>query len=191
MDVLRILLILTCLLGFAATPLSYAANANSRNDSANFKIGVVLIAPTEMKSEEFITTVDDDLNRSGDYKVFIVGDDMQNKYQKYWLTRGELEEGRLSKEVVSEFVDFSGLKQCLYVVVEPQVDKSKLSNNRERTRASVEVKVFLADKNGILNIFSVIKTDDSKYSDLRAKKGAFEQCMNELGRQINEYLINE
>lgn len=180
----RILLVLVCLMGFL--PTVSAANANV--EFKNSKIGVVLIAPFDMKTEDFIEIVDNKLNKDEDYKEFIVGSGMQTKYQEYWFNKGELEEGKLTKDVIYDFADFSGYDKLLYLVAAVDIDKNKLSGEGERTRASVEVKGFLVDKNNTLKIISVITNDDSKKSDFRAKKGAFEQCMQDLGRQLQEYL---
>ena len=60
----------------------------------------------------------------------------------------------------------------------------------EQTRASLEVKCFLVDKENVIKALAVTQNDDSKTSELRAKRGAFEKCMKELAKGFRMSIDN-
>ena len=122
----------------------------------------------------------------------VVGTAIQTKYQEYWLSKGELEEGKLTKDIMHDFVKFSGFKKCLFVVPTMQMEKSKVPSGLfmrvEKNRASIEIKGFLVDDANVLKIINVTQNDDSIHSDLRAKRGAFEKGMRDLASQFITYI---
>ena len=167
--------VLTCILvSFSAVGLA-----------ARFDTCALLIADADMKTEDFMNKVSDCLKESPNV---VFGTKIQTKYQEYWFEKGELEEGKITPQVLFEFRKYSGT-----------VEKSKqpmLFGSYEKTRASVNIKGYLvgqdatgADK--ILKMINVTQNADSDTSDLRAKRGAFEKAMKELAKQFNEYLKSE
>ena len=164
-----------------------AAGFAARHDTC-----ALLVADADMKTEDFMNKVSDCLqeNRNVDF-----GTQIQTKYQEYWFEKGELEEGKLTPQVLFEFRKFSGNEKCLYLITERTVEKTKqprLFGSYEKTRASVNIKGYLVgQENGtdkILKMINVVANADSDTSDLRARRGAFEKAMKELVRQFNEYL---
>jgi hypothetical protein len=152
----------------------------------------VLIGQADLKTEDFINAMQDSFNGSENNTIVASGTEIQSKYQEYWLGKGELEEGKLTPAVMFDFVKYSGYDKCLFVVANNETEKSKKPGNFwsmvEVTRASVELKCFLADDKGVLKVIDVIKNDDSKHSDLRAKRGAFEKGIREVAKQLNDFL---
>ena len=192
----KIMLVLTMLvLGVMASATAFAVDTDTgfKRSFGKPRTCAVLIAPADMKTEDFMNAVDDSLNCLETRKKIKVGTEMQTKYQEYWLNKGELEEGKLTLEVMKEFVKMSGYDQCLFLVTTTNVEKSKVPGGWftiiEKTRASVEVRGFLTDAHKVLKIINITKNDDSNHSDLRAKRGAFEKCVNDLGKQFNNYLV--
>lgn len=154
---------------------------------------VLMVADADMKTEDFMNKVSDCLQEN---RNIVFGTQIQTKYQEYWFEKGELEEGKLTPQVLFEFRKFSGYDKCLYLITERTVEKTKqprLFGSYEKTRASVNIKGYLVgqDANGadkILKMINVVANADSDTSDLRARRGAFEKAMKELVRQFNEYL---
>ena len=178
--------VLTCILiSFSAVGLA-----------ARFDTCALLIADADMKTEDFMNKVSDCLKESPNV---VFGTKIQTKYQEYWFEKGELEEGKITPQVLFEFRKYSGYDKCLYLITEKTVEKSKqpmLFGSYEKTRASVNIKGYLvgqdvtgADK--IIKMINVTQNADSDTSDLRAKRGAFEKAMKELAKQFNEYLKSE
>ena len=149
------------------------------------KICALLVAPIDMKSEHFVDAVQDEIKTNNDINNIDSGMGIQSKYQEFWLSKGEIEEGKLTKKLMHEFVKYSGYEKCLFIIPSNSVEKTNVSN---RTRASVETKAFLVDDTNVLKIISVTKSDDSKTSDFRAKRSAFEKCMKEIAEQFYAFL---
>ena len=161
--------------------------------AAKFDTCALLIADADMKTEDYMNKVSDCLQETPNV---VFGTKIQTKYQEYWFQKGELEEGKITPQVLFEFRKFSGYDKCLYLITEKAIEKTKqprLFGSYEKTRASVTIKGFLVgqDVNGadkILKMINVTQQADSDTSDLRAKRGAFEKAMKELVKQFNVYL---
>ena len=175
-------LITVVLVGFSAAGLA------ARPDTC-----ALLIADAGMKTEDFMNKVSDCLKEN---RNVVFGTNIQTKYQEYWFEKGELEEGKVTPQVLFEFRKFSGYDKCLYLITEKTIEKTKqprLFGSYEKTRASVNIKGFLVgqDSNGadkILTMINVTQNADSDTSDLRAKRAAFEKAMKELMQKFNNYL---
>ena len=182
MKKLFIALLTVMLVAFSAT--GFAAKADTC---------ALLVADADMKTEDFMNKVSDCLKEN---QNVVFGTNIQTKYQEYWFEKGEIEEGKITPQVLFEFRKYSGYDKCLYLVTEKTIEKTKqprLFGSYEKTRASVNIKGFLvgqdpsgADK--ILKMISVTQNADSDTSDLRAKRAAFEKAMKELVKEFNAYL---
>lgn len=126
----------------------------------------------------------------------ISGTEIQSMYQTYWLEKGYLEEQKLTKQDLNDFVKYSGYNKVLFLIVNsPVVEKTRQGRGgwgvwvqSERTRASIGIKSFLADETSIIKATDVTKEDDSDTSELRAKRGAFEKCMKEIQGAIGSLI---
>lgn len=161
------------------------------------KVCALIVGDADVKSKDFMERLDENLNRDLDEdksKRVECDTKIQSLYQNYWLDKGELEEGKLTKADLLEFVKYSGYDRVLYLIVsDPIVEKTKQSRGLfvkvENTRASIEVKGFLADKEKVLKIMSVTKNNSSETSELRAKRGAFTKCIKELCEEMRPYIF--
>ena len=162
----------------------------------NPEICALLIAEPDMKTEDFMNKVHDCLK---DNTNVVFGTEIQTKYQEYWLSKGQLEEGKPTPEVLFEFRKYSGYKKCLYIITDVKTEKSSVPAGLfglarvERTRASVNIKGFLVGEDitgteKILKVISATEQADSETSDLRAKRGAFERSMKKLVKEFDVYL---
>ena len=171
--------------------LQITANAAPRVYSRNVDTCCLLIATPDLKTEDFMNAMEDKINPENQQNA-VVGTAIQTKYQEYWLNKGELEEGKLTKDIMHDFVKFSGFKKCLFVIPTMQMEKSKVPSGLfmrvEKNRASIEVKGFLVDDANVLKIINVTQNDDSIHSDLRAKRGAFEKGMRDLASRFITYI---
>ena len=77
-------------------------------------------------------------------------------------------------------------------VCDPVMEKTSIPagwfTTVQQTRASVEVKAYLADAETIIKAVDVSKEDDSQASELRAKRGAFQKDINEIASQLKGFL---
>ena len=149
--------------------------------AARFDTCALLIADADMKTEDYMNKVSDCLKESPNV---VFGTKIQTKYQEYWFEKGELEEGKITPQVLFEFRKFSGYDKCLYLITEKTIEKTRQRigwGSYDKTRASSG-----ADK--ILKMINVTQNADSDTSDLRAKRAAFEKAMKELAKQFNQYL---
>ena len=157
--------------------------------STKLKTCVVLIGNSDVKTPDFIKYIDKEFNNEEAKKRIACGVEIQSIYQNYWFQKGYLEEQKLQKQDLHDFVKFSSYDRCLFLIIsDPVVEKTKVPagwfTTAEKTRASMEVKCFLADSTDIIKSFSVVKNDDSMASDLRAKRGAFEKCVKEFVKEF-------
>ena len=161
----------------------------SQLKSTKLKTCVVLIGNSDVKTPDFIKYIDKEFNNEEAKKRIACGVEIQSIYQNYWFQKGYLEEQKLQKQDLHDFVKFSSYDRCLVLIIsDPVVEKTKVPagwfTTAEKTRASMEVKCFLADSTDIIKSFSVVKNDDSMASDLRAKRGAFEKCVKEFVKEF-------
>lgn len=152
----------------------------------------MIVGDASVKTPDFLQYVNDAFNSEGNGKKVVSGTDVQSKYQSYWLDKGFLEEQKLTKQDLNEFVKYSGYSKVLFLIVNPPVmEKTKQAGGgwygwmaTERTRASINVKSFLADETSVIKSVEVTKEDDSVTSELRAKRGAFQKCLTEIKSAI-------
>lgn len=188
---------LTKLLAFLFTFVILFSNLSTTEASFKDRIKAskacaLIVGGADVKTKDFIERLEENLNRDLDediYKKVDCGTQIQSLYQNYWLEKGELEEGKLTKAVLHDFVKFSGYDRCLFLVIsEPDVEKTKINlglfGYAENTRASIEVKAFLADESRVLKIMSTTKNNQSSTSELRSKRGAFTKCIKEVCEEM-------
>lgn len=161
----------------------------SQMQKSKLKTCVVLIGNSDVKTPDFIKYIDEQFNGEETKNKVICGSEVQSVYQNYWFQKGFLEEQKLQKQDLHDFVKFSSYDRCLFLIIsDPIVEKTKIPagwfTTAEKTRASIEVKCFLADDTNIIKSFNVTKNDDSMASDLRAKRGAFEKCVKEFVKEF-------
>lgn len=158
------------------------------------KIGVVIIGSADLKTPDYFNSIAEKLSdASGKTYTIETGTIVQSKYQQYWFDKGFLDEQNLSKQDLNDFVKYSGYDKVLFLnVSDPVMEKTSIPagwfTTVQQTRASIEVKAYLADLTTILKAVNVSKEDDSQTSELRAKRGAFQKDINEIASQVKEFL---
>lgn len=159
----------------------------------------IMVGNADVKSPDFMERLDENLNKDSEgtkQKHVDCNTKIQSLYQNYWFDKGELEEGKLTKTDLHEFVKYSGYDRCLFLIVsDPKIETTTVRKGflgyAENTRASIEVKAFLVDKDKVLKIMSVTKENSSDTSELRAKRGAFTQCIKEVCKEMRPFIFNK
>ena len=181
---------------FLLLPISPAFAQTSLLNPAPKETCVVIVGDAGVKTPDFFKYVDEAFNTEEKKKKVVSGTEIQSLYQTYWLDKGFLEEQKLTKQDLNDFVKYSGYKKVVYLIVSsPVVEKTNEGHGgwdgwvqTERTRASITIKTFLVNETDIIKAVDVTKEDDSVTSELRAKRGAFEKCIKEIKSAIGSYL---
>ncbi|MBR2180133.1 MAG: hypothetical protein IJ862_07060 [Selenomonadaceae bacterium] len=158
------------------------------NSKTNQQIAVVIVGGADYRTKDFTSYAKDFFN-PGEGMTIAHGKDVQNQYQKYWFDKGLIDEGTPTKEDFVEFVNYSGYKQVIYLVIKDSVlEQHGRTKGKDRSRVSLTVNAFLVDKTHVLEGTSSTNEEDSKTSELRAKRGAFKQCVKEISKVFNPIL---
>ena len=156
--------------------------------AANFteRAGVVIVGGAEYKTEDYFDFVEKFFVKpfASDKMQIQYGRDAQNKYQNYWLDKGYLEEQTPTQRDFIEFVSYGAYDKVIFLKVQDSVTDQQ----GKRSRLSVNVNVFLVDRRKVLKAASSTNEEDSKASQLRARRGAFKKCAKELSAAISPSL---
>ena len=165
--------------------LAEAATTNPKQ-----QVAVVIVGSADYRTKDF-TSYAKDYFKPGEGITIAYGKEVQNQYQKYWFGKGLIEEGTPTKEDFIAFADQSGYRQVIYLVIKDSVlEQHGRKKGKDRSRISLTVNAFLVDKTHILGSTSSTNEEDSKTSELRAKRGAFKQCVKEISKEFNPILSN-
>lgn len=147
-------------------------------------IGVVMIGSSDYKDAHFMTKLTDTFQSDPNAKFIMhVGNEEQSKYQDYWFMKGYLNEPEPVPQNLMEYAAYSGYDKVLFLIVnDPVVDTRKfgLFGTREEKRVSVEIKAYLVSHDHLIGSFSSTNEDNSQYSDLRARQGAFKKSIRDI-----------
>ena len=148
-------------------------------------VAILLIGGNDYKTKHYFSIMEEVfLNDEKTNVKVIMGEPVQSKYQEYWLNKGFLEEQIPQKDNLLEFVSFAGVDEILYLIVKDPVVDTHWSRDvfqaGQRSRASIQVNSFLAKADSIIRVKAANNEDDSFASELRAKRGAFKKCMQEV-----------
>ncbi len=146
------------------------------------RVGVVIVGGADYKTKDFYEYVEKYFYKpfASDTMQIQYGKDAQNKYQNFWLDKGYLEEQKPTQKDFIEFVSYGAYDKVIFLKVEDSVAEMQ----RKRSRLSVNVNVFLVDRRKVLKTGSSTNEEDSKASQLRARRGAFKKCAKELSAEI-------
>ena len=177
---MRKVLFIAAAIIFVMTGTVSAANSSRYLNS----VGVVIVGGAEFKTNDFYGVVKDRFKPLSGAKI-VIGNDIQTLYKKYWLNRGYIGEQPPQKNDLIEFAAMSGCDKIICLIVNDTVDKQNSSNHRQKSRVSVQVDAYLCTKTDVVDVFSASDDEDSKGSPLRARRGAFDKCLKEIGKSIN------
>ena len=181
----------TTLMSIFLISMAISAEAAKISSEVNNKIAVVIVGGADYKTKDF-TNITKNLFKVEDKTKpqVITGKDVQNKYQKYWFNKGLLDEGEPTKEDFINFVDYSGYKKVIFLVIKDSVlEQHSRTKGKDRSRVSLTVNAFIVSSSNIEASTTSTNEEDSKTSELRAKRGAFKLCVEEISEEFNP-LIN-
>ena len=122
----------------------YAATDVSRS------VGVVVIGGAEFKTPEFYKIIEKGFDPKSNSKI-VVGNDLQNKYQKY-LFNNDLSVNTLpSKRTLVNFVAASGYGKILFIEIsDTNIDHQNNAKSRQKDRIAIQVDSYLCDNLNVL-----------------------------------------
>ncbi len=148
-------------------------------------IGVIIVGGAEFKTSDYYKIIKSEVKPASGSKI-VFGNDLQTRYKKYWLQRGYIGEQMPQKEDLINFTNMSGCEKIICLIIsDAVVDKHNSSNHREKVRISVQLDAYICTKTDVVDVFSASEEEDSKGSDLRARRGAFQKCLKEICKTLN------
>ena len=170
--------LLAAMICFALTSTAFAARDYN-------SVGVVIIGGVEFKTDDYYKIIRNELNPKSGAKI-IVGNDMQTLYKKYWLRQGYIGEQTPQKNDLINFTASSGYKKVVFIIIsDSTVDRHNNPKSREKDRISVQVDAYLCTSTNVEDVFAASDDELSKTSNLRARKGAFKKCLDEISKSLN------
>jgi len=171
----------------AAFMLCFLVNCTA-SAAQNQNIGFVIIGGVEFKTSDYYKIVQNVIKPLSGAQI-VVGNDLQTRYKKYWLKRGFIGEQPPQQSDLINFTNMSGCKKVVYIIISDAViDKHNSSNHREKSRISVQLDAYLCTSTEVVDMFAASDEESSKGSDLRARRGAFKKCLNEISKTLNNLL---
>ena len=151
------------------------------------QIAVVVVGSSDFKTKDYFDTIKkylaepfDETNTTVSY-----GNEIQTKYQEYWLSLGELDEQRPKKQDLLDFAGYGNFAKVLYIVLnDPVVESSGRGKRSDYIRASIGMNAYLAAKDKIIDTKNVTYESVSKTSILRAKRDAFKKCVEDVSKTM-------
>lgn len=157
--------------------------------NASEKTCALIIGGNDFKTREYYSYVKDFLGDKID-----TGYNIQKIWTNYWLEKGEIDEGKFTKDVMFDFAKYSKYDKVIYIVIsDPEVEKTYSYDYfwgvpTTNTNVAVEVKALLISNNNIIHTTSMINNDDSGTSEKRAKKGAFKKALRSIADEMELYI---
>ncbi|MCR5834420.1 MAG: hypothetical protein K6G55_07220 [Selenomonadaceae bacterium] len=171
---------LTAIIFFAA--IGSVAHANS----LNLRVGVLIIGGTEFKVDEYYKAIKSTIKPASKAKL-VIGNDIQTLYKKYWLKRGYIGEQEPQKSDLINFTAASGCDKVIVLIIsDSMVDKHNNPSSREKDRISVQMDAYLCTSTDVIDVYSANCDEKSKTSSLRARLGAFKNCLKEISKSLNQ-----
>lgn len=159
---------------------TFAASNSLKN------VGAVVVGGAEYKTPEFYKFIKDKFDPKSGAK-FVVGGDLQNKYQKFLLNRDLVGNETPRRQDLIDFAAASGYGKILFIVVsDSSADHQNNSKSRQRNRTSIQIDGYLCSASGVIDVATASDQSDSRTSDLRARRGAFKKCLEELAKTLNK-----
>ena len=168
----------------AAVLIIFSENVFAANDYSR-SVGVVVIGSAEFKTPDFYKAVKNEFSPKSGAK-FVVGGDLQNKYQKFLINRDLVGNNIPRRQDLIDFTASSGYGKVLFIVIpDSSKDHQNNANHRQKNRVSVQVDGYLCNHSSVIEAATASHESNSKTSDLRARRGAFKKCLDDLAKNLN------
>lgn len=192
----KILLLTLCIMALITNTVMAGA-AEDILARKNSVVGVVIIGGSDFKTPDYYDYIHDTFSQDDEQiiKMYRIsaGNELQSKYLDYWIDQGFLEEQTPKKNDLLNFVTYGQYDKVIFLMVkDPVTEKHSrqagIFGTVTQARTSVQINAFLCDNTQIIKTYTAIKEDDSEWSDLRAKRGAFEKCIKDIAKEIKPLL---
>ncbi len=171
---------------FCLVAVAFSAEAAERNTGK--QIAAVIVGSADYKTKDFTKAITEIFKPTSGREI-VAGNKIQNQYQKYWFEKGLIEEGTPTKEDFIAFARSSGYAGIVYLVIKDSVvDTHGRKKGKDRSRVSLTINAFYVTQAGIQKFTSITEEEDSKTSELRARRGAFKKCLEAIFPEINPAL---
>lgn len=153
--------------------------------AASNNVGVVVIGGAEFKTPEFYKIIQNEFNPKSGAK-FVVNGDLQNKYQKFLINSDLVGNNTPRRQDFVDFTAMSGYSKILFIVIpDSAADHQNNPKTRQKDRISVQVDGYLCNNLNVVEVATASQHSNSKTSDLRARRGAFKKCLEDLAKTLN------
>lgn len=149
------------------------------------EVGVVVIGGAEYKTPEFYKIIQKEFDPKSGAKL-VIGGDLQNKYQKFLFNRDMVGNDTPRRQDLIDFTASSGYGKILFVVIpEVNIEHQNNAKSRQKNRIYIQTDCYLCNNLNVIEVATTSQDFKSKTSDLRARRGAFKKCLEELAKSLN------
>lgn len=161
------------------------------------KTGVLIIAPVEYKTQDFLKIATEQFG-----KEYNISQGLQDDWATYcWDNSYEVSDPMVKKETLENFSKTTYFDKIIFIVFKNIATTEENlgtdvtyygfgfidKNEKIRRRANIEARIVIMDNEGkTLKIFEEAYTDASKASMLRANRGAFEGLCKNIVKRLSD-----
>lgn len=186
--------------GLYATPAFAEYNSPAVTRMANVKTGILIIAPTEFKTQDFFKIATEAFGKS-----FSISQDTQDAWATYCYDKGLADTDPLiTKEILADFAKTTNFDRIIFLILKDAVvlqeDLGVVYNispffggiwgsagRKIRIRSNIETRVVVMNHAGeALKVFEESYTDASMASKLRANRGAFKGICKRISKRLSD-----
>lgn len=174
----KILSVMLAVLVLGAATICAAASSYNRSTQ------VVIIGGAEFKTNDYYKIVRKNFGKSTNV-TFEAGDDVQERYQIFMMERYDIGETTPHKQDLVDFAAENGYGNVLFLIVDEHLDTQNNSSSRQKNRITVQLDAYYVNGSRIIDVTTTSQDFNSKTSNLRARRGAFEKCVKEVAKKLN------
>ena len=159
--------------------------------SAAGKTGILIIAPTQFKTQDFIKIANESFGKN-----YIVSQQTQDAWAAYCWEKGFVDsDPTISKETLAEFAATTYFDKIIFVMFKDAIRTVEdlgvtylwgTVRRNARFRTAIQARVVIMNQSGeTLKVFEDSYTDASFASELRANRGAFDGLCKSIAERLN------
>ena len=159
--------------------------------SAAGKTGILIIAPTEFKTQDFMKIANESFGKN-----YIVSQQTQDAWAAYCWEKGFVDsDPTISKDTLADFAATTYFDKIIFIMFKDAVktfeDLGAVYNRfvyrrAFRFRTAIQARVVIMNQSGeTLKVFEDSYTDASFASELRANRGAFDGLCKNIAVRLN------
>jgi len=142
-------------------------------------VGFVIVGGSEYKTSDYYKMVSSVFKGKKNITLK-VSDEMQSQYQKYLLEYDLIGETVPRKQNLVDFTARSSCNEVVFLFVTATTDRQNNPKSRQKNRLTVQVDAYRCDGFKVLDVQTTSQESNSKTSELRARREAFQKCLKQL-----------